>query len=303
VLLLDSNTAAKRAKTLDVLVDWPGESKTPQIFAFLRSEASAPECVRPALAHDQQQREREEINALYVAMTRAREQLVISGHEVSKPDPICPWMRIEALREQEADAIEEAWHGDFSAPVATQENAMQSRFFIQKLPIAGIEFKQFAIKNVVTKQATATDDAAARIGQAMHRLLEIYSPGIDLAAMSNRVAAGFQLSSEQASQALQAAQTITQGEAAWVWDAAQIDWQANEVELIAQGQLLRLDRLVKHTATQTWWVLDYKSNAAPQRVADLSAQLKQYQEAVQAANPHAPVKAAFITAQGRLIET
>jgi hypothetical protein len=37
-------------------------------------------------------------------------------------------------------------------------------------------------------------------------------------------------------------------------------------------------------------------------VAELALQLKQYQEAVQAANPQQSVKAAFITAQGRLIE-
>jgi ATP-dependent helicase/nuclease subunit A len=302
VLLLDSNTTVKRAKTLDVLVDWPGESNMPQIFAFLRSEASAPECVAAALAHDQQQRAREEINALYVAMTRAREQLVISGHEVSKPDSNCPWMRFEALREQEADAIEEAWHGDFAAPAAATANAAQSRFYIQKLPLAFIERAQDAIKSIVINESATIIDAAARIGQAMHRLLELYRPGLDLSRLAPSVAASFCLNAEQAFQALQAAQTITQGEAAWVWDAEKIDWQSNEVELAAQGQLLRLDRLVKHTATQTWWVLDYKSNPAPQRVAELTAQLTQYKEAVKAANPQAAVKAAFITAQGKVIE-
>jgi ATP-dependent exoDNAse (exonuclease V) beta subunit len=95
---------------------------------------------------------------------------------------------------------------------------------------------------------------------------------------------------------------LPKGEAAWVWDAAQIDWQANEVELVAQGQLLRIDRLVKHTSTQTWWVLDYKSNPAPQRVAELTAQIMLYKDAVKAAYPQDKVKAAFITAQGQLIE-
>jgi ATP-dependent helicase/nuclease subunit A len=59
---------------------------------------------------------------------------------------------------------------------------------------------------------------------------------------------------------------------------------------------------VKYTATQTWWVLDYKSNPAPQRVAELASQLMDYKEAVKKANPQAAVKAAFITAQGKLIE-
>jgi ATP-dependent exoDNAse (exonuclease V) beta subunit len=66
-------------------------------------------------------------------------------------------------------------------------------------------------------------------------------------------------------------------------------------------QLLRLDRLVKHRESQTWWVLDYKTSPAPQRIPELQAQLQQYQAAVQQAYPEQPVKAAFITAQGKLI--
>jgi ATP-dependent helicase/nuclease subunit A len=302
VLLLDSNTAAKRAKSLDVLVDWPGESSAPQTFAFLRSEATASQCVAAALAHETQQREREEINALYVAMTRAREQLVISGHEVSRPDERCPWKRFEALAAQDADAIEEAWHADFAAPAAASSDAAQTPFLIQELPVTQVNSASSAIKSVVSNASAAIDDTAARIGQAMHRLLELYRPGLDLSSLAPSAAASFRLTSEQSAQALQSAHTITQGEAAWVWDAEKIDWQSNEVELVAQGQLLRLDRLVKETATQTWWVLDYKSNPAPQRIAELAAQLKQYQEAVKAANPQQAVKAAFITAQGRLIE-
>jgi ATP-dependent helicase/nuclease subunit A len=302
VLLLDSNTAAKRAKSLDVLVDWPGISSAPQTFAFLRSEASAPECVKAALDHETQQREREEINALYVAMTRAREQLVISGHEVSRPDERCPWKRFEALAAQDAEAIEEAWHGDFAAPAAASSEASQTPFLIQKLPVTVVNSAPSAIKSIVNNISSTIDDTAARIGQAMHRLLELYRPGLDLSSFAPSAAASLRLTPEQSAQALQAAHTITQGEAAWVWDAEKIDWQSNEVELISQGQLLRLDRLVKQTATQTWWVLDYKSNSAPQRISELQTQLKQYQEAVKAANPQQAVKAAFITAQGRLIE-
>jgi ATP-dependent helicase/nuclease subunit A len=247
-------------------------------------------------------REREEINALYVAMTRAREQLVISGHEVSRPDERCPWKRFEALAAQDADAIEEAWHADFAAPAAASSEASQTPFLIQKLPVTQVNCASSAIKSVVSNVSPTIDDTAARIGQAMHRMLELYRPGLDLSSLAPSAAASFRLTAEQSAQALQAAQTITQGEAAWVWDAQKIDWQSNEVELVAQGQLLRLDRLVKETATQTWWVLDYKSNPAPQRISELQTQLKQYQEAVKAANPQQTVKAAFITAQGRLIE-
>jgi hypothetical protein len=65
-------------------------------------------------------------------------------------------------------------------------------------------------------------------------------------------------------------------------------------------ETLSTDRLVKHGATQVWWVLDYKTSPVPQRVPELRVQLLHYQCAVQAAHPHSMVKAAFISAQGRV---
>ncbi len=295
VLLLDCNSAPRKASTLDVLVDWPGEQSAPSTFAFLRNEQRVPQSLQAALAREQAQREREEINALYVAMTRARNQLVISGHEVSRPAEGNPWQRFEAL----GGSIEEAWHEDFASvaqPAGAQ--ASQDIFLIQKLPLAGKNTAQNA-PDLIAKELPFD---AARIGICMHRLLELYRPGLDLAAIAPRIATSFNLNAEQARQAALAAYTITQGQAAWVWNEAVIDWQANEVELIHQGQLLRLDRLVKRADTQVWWVLDYKSNPAPQRIPELQAQLAQYRDAVLQANPNQTVVAAFITAQGALIQ-
>jgi ATP-dependent helicase/nuclease subunit A len=72
VLLLDTDTAPARAETMGVLVEWPGEAAHPQRFAFLASESRPPACTQDALAAEQAARQREELNALYVAMTRAR---------------------------------------------------------------------------------------------------------------------------------------------------------------------------------------------------------------------------------------
>ncbi len=300
VLLLDTCTVAKRPKPLEVLVEWPGEQRAPQVFAFLRSEGSAPECVREALAHEREQRAREEINALYVAMTRAKQQLVFSGHEMSKPDPLCPWMRLDALAQADENAVEEVWHGDFAAPASQSGFAALSQpFLMQILPLPGIKYAQTAINSIAIKGEV---NDAANIGIAMHRLLELYCGDADFANLLPGIARSANLNGEQAEEASQAAQRIVQGAAAWVWDAGQIDWQANEVELVHQSQLLRLDRLVRHAATQTWWVIDYKSAPAPQRVPDLKSQLQQYQAAVRAAHPKESVKAAFVTAQGELIE-
>jgi ATP-dependent helicase/nuclease subunit A len=303
VVMLDTCTPPAKASLLDVLVDWPGEKRAPQTFAFLRSEGAAPACVSAALGHELVQREREEINALYVAMTRARQQLVLSAHEVSRADAGSPWMRFEALAASDAEFARELHEPaieDFALTGATQ--AHSTSFFIQKQPLVLINTAMNATELIVNSIPKATHDSAARIGIAMHRLLELYNSSTDLAQIAPSVGHAFQLDAAQSSQALQAALRIVQGEAAWLWDSVQIDWQASEVELWHGQQLLRLDRLVRHRASQVWWVIDYKSAAAPEHVQALCEQLGCYRLAVHAANPQAQVKAAFITAQGRMVE-
>ena len=82
-------------------------------------------------------------------------------------------------------------------------------------------------------------------------------------------------------------------------------WHGNEVDLVYQGQPLRLDRLVQRKDAgyeSQWWVLDYKSAITPQQQPALVAQLQAYRAAVQLIYPDATVKAAFLTGQGTVVE-
>ena len=145
----------------------------------------------------------------------------------------------------------------------------------------------------------------AALGEAMHKLLEWHRADAPLPPAALRtIAAHYQLSPQQAQHAAQRAAAIVQGAGGWAWDAAQLDWQGNEVDIAFQGQCLRLDRLVlrKATATEpaTWWVLDFKSALRPDQHTALTQQLHTYRHAVQALHPHTPVRAAFLTAHGAL---
>ncbi len=318
VLLLDANAQAEKSRSMDVLIDWPAQHAAPTTFAFLASESAPPRCVATALQHEQAARAREETNALYVAMTRAQHTLAMSAHEVRTPAAHSPWQRFAALAEGVVQDVQmqampihstqiQTANAELSAaashaPSATLPDASSMPtdvFYLSKMPIVQVFTAQPAIINVAP---TLPDSTTARQGQAMHRLLELYTPGLDLASLARSIGAQFYLNAEQSDAACAMAQCIVQGPAEWVWSADHIDWQANEVELLHNGELLRLDRLVRHTASQTWWVLDYKSATAPQLQAALRAQLAQYQQAVQAAHPGADVRAAFITGEGQLVE-
>jgi ATP-dependent helicase/nuclease subunit A len=66
---------------MGVLVDWPGEAAHAAPLVFLASETAARLPGDCAAGAEQPQRRREELNALYVAMTRARETLLLSAIE------------------------------------------------------------------------------------------------------------------------------------------------------------------------------------------------------------------------------
>jgi ATP-dependent helicase/nuclease subunit A len=152
------------------------------------------------------------------------------------------------------------------------------------------------------RPATPQGSAASRLGEAMHRLLETAQSGSGVhPAQLREVERLFALDAASAQQAAAMAGRILQGEGAWAWDPAHVDWQGNEVELHHGGELLRLDRLVRRRDSGEWWVLDYKSAVQPERQPQLMEQMRRYREAVAAANEGAVVRTAFLTAQGKLV--
>ena len=284
VLLLDTDTAERNAASMSVLIDWPGQAQAPQKFVFLISESTPPACARQTLASEQAARQREELNALYVAMTRAKNTLAISSIEPYREAPGSWWQRLQGLAAEEHVA----------ATGLGNDGAEPVEFSLPDLPA----FTPIISPPPPTPEA---DFPSARVGKAMHRLLE---RGVASETAARRVVREFGLTPEQLQEAQTKAQRIKTGAAAWAWDAAAIAWQGNEVELTHEGETFRLDRLVQRqdAAHQGhWWVLDYKSAARPERQAELVAKMRTYKAALSAIYPGQVVKAAFLTADGAVV--
>jgi len=285
VLLLDTDGAAPRADSMVALCEWPGEAPAPWRFAFIASESRPPACSEGLLAVELAARQREELNALYVAMTRARQQLVISSVQPGGASAGSWWARLQPWCA--AARIEPATPAD-RPPI--------EQIVLPALP------KLTPVPRAL-EPSDLQDTADSRFGKAVHRLLELGAEpqGGFAPQRLRRVAREFRLDAETLREATDMAARILAGEGAWAWDRQAVDWHGNEVALFHQGELLRLDRLVRRRASGEWWVLDYKSRAAPERKPELLAQMQRYREAVQAANPGAVVRTAFLTGQGRLV--
>ncbi|MDB5744081.1 MAG: helicase/exodeoxyribonuclease subunit [Polaromonas sp.] len=307
VLLLDTDTAPRHADTMGVLVDWPGEAAAPRKLVFLLSEVRPPACAMPALAAEQAARQREELNALYVAMTRARHTLAISSIEPHRPTPDSWWRRLQervaALDMApglESVALRVDTGATGLAPAGEPPaGALADVFHLPELPV-------LAGTKTLAPPADALapeDPANARLGKAMHRLLEWGGPWTPAHVVA--VGREFRLSPAQAAKALALAQCIVQGAGAWAWCDDAVAWQANEVDLVYRGQPLRLDRLVQRKDAGhegQWWVLDYKSAPQPELQPALLAQMRTYRAAVQLIYPRSVVKAAFLTGLGTMVE-
>ncbi len=86
VFLADSAQGESAAKPFQTLLEWPPEAARPESFILLGKKDQQPEAIRQRLEREQQEQRRETANLLYVALTRARQHLYISGVRPSGKD-------------------------------------------------------------------------------------------------------------------------------------------------------------------------------------------------------------------------
>jgi ATP-dependent helicase/nuclease subunit A len=289
VLLLASDPEPRKLQSMTTLVDWQPEHAAPQKFVFLLSESNPPACAKALLDEDLRAREVEELNTLYVAMTRARQTLVVSASQSYTPNPKSVWHRLQAL----------------CTPVLVDKEATVNDASVKDAPrtCVRIELVEIPLATTFTLPFTETSakpeesNPAAQKGKALHRLLQWQCT--DTAALTS-VTSEFALTKQDAEIVSASAQQMMTGEAAWLWDESKIDWQANEYELVHEGRVLRIDRLVKERDTQIWWIVDFKSAAHPEKSAVLQEQLKTYRAALLGALgvPLSQIQSAFVTSHG-----
>ncbi len=303
VFVMDSDPEVQNADTATLLIDWPAQVDHPLRCAFLYSEAQA-RCP-PSLAGLRQQevaaRRREELNGLYVAMTRARERLVFSATEpLRRADGPSWWQRVEAM----ATRWEPARIDPDVAPPARVET-----FSMLALP----RLTAAAQTATPARQGAPRSDAASpstRLGSAVHRVLEWASqrPEPAPAMLATLAEAAAQEFAAPVADVLRIAQRIWHSpECARFFDTARLHWAGSEVSVSDGGETLRLDRLVAlhegdGTGQPVWWVLDYKLEHQPEALAEYRQQLLRYRQAVQRLQPGERVRSAFITGAGAVVE-
>jgi len=288
VFVMDADPQPKNPDTATLLVDWPVEAEQPRRCAFVYSEAAFPPSLAPLLAAEVQARQREELNGLYVAMSRAKQRLVFSATEPSRvaAGPAW-WARVAPLAAPWPllPDVPDAGARPDAASVPFTLRAIAPLSVRAPAPVASVG---------------SPDTDATRLGKAVHRTLEwaTGTPADDLGDLARAAAAEFATDPDATERLARA--ILHSPVCARFFGGPALRWAGNEVPVSVGAELLRIDRLVQ--LDDAWWVLDYKLSHAPQALAGYRDQLARYREAVRALQPGARVRCAFITGAGELVE-
>ena len=295
-----------------VLVEWAVEDSAPSRFAFLHSGSRIPRSLDGLWRREAEAAAREELNGLYVAMTRAREWLVFSRTEPHRAGGGRPWW-------QRVAACAERWTPDLASAAARPAPPA----LVPVLPTLHWQAQPVAPR-------AAADVAAALLGQAVHRVLEwagwagAPASALNLTAAGRAAAVEFALPPAAALRVPQIAGLILNSPTcARFFGGAALRWAGTEVPVASQGETLRIDRLVALADADgssrtsgtggtggpactsdrlTWWVLDFKLHGSPNDLPAYREQLQRYVAAVQALQPGDKVRGAFITGRGELVQ-
>jgi ATP-dependent helicase/nuclease subunit A len=300
VFVVDTDPNPARESDPDVLVDWPLEHDAPQRVAFIADLSAPCESLSAQRERERAAAQREELNALYVAMTRAREWLVFSRTAPRKAAGVASWW---------------ARVSPHATPMPRDDAAAGTSAHGEPMPLTVMELAPPKQRSPMQRsRAPAVAPAmpaapiTARLGQAVHRVLQWATATTeppDFAAWAAAAGAEFDLPDDMAPAAAAIAQRIREQPALQrFFDRSTVLWSADEFDVMHQGELLRIDRLVRlgTPGRASWWVLDYKLALGAADDAALQAQLARYRVAVLPLAAGEPVHAAFITGDGALHE-
>jgi len=197
VYLADTITASKDKSSLSTLIDWPVEDKKPTHFQLVPASKFQDGFTKTLTKQLKESQQKEDANLLYVAITRARQYLFISG---CQPDrgPFANWYQplfnaLQALSDQSDEQVDNHLSYSFGEQVTCDESISdQTTDSVSKHPIDSalskkidmhIKPQSMLAPSLTTTRSNSpnagdsnlsTDNPIARQrGIAIHRMLEL----------------------------------------------------------------------------------------------------------------------------------
>jgi ATP-dependent helicase/nuclease subunit A len=281
VWVIDADSLQANRDGYSVMTDWQPEDAAPRHFSFLTTSKTIGAMREHIVAEEAVTQAREQLNLLYVAATRAKQVLIVSGTARKNQAAQVSWLgRVAAAcGPQNLDWLQRA-AAPAAASAAGDSTPAQAPW---RMPVG------------VRADATPTTDQAEesrRFGIALHAALQALAPTHARSSNARELDPDFQEHAER---------ILNTPALRRFFDPAEFVAAYNELDIShaagGEAALLRIDRLVEF-ATEVW-VLDYKSgdqvNANQHR-----EQIAAYCEAVRDLYPGKAIRGAVIAADGSL---
>lgn len=298
VVVLDANHSEPARDDSGILCDWPQDEMAPTHFSAFGRKAERGAARDRLFEAEDGFKAQEDWNLLYVAATRAKELLIVSGVAGAKgadADGIVPGSWYDRLRHAPPAPVTAA-----AAEGAAPQSPPQAAFSLAV-------FAPPALPSSLTPVASFSN-AAIDEGIALHALMERLTPAYRRSkawpvVLPETAAIAAWLSCSPALAGMiraQAATILGQPQLERFFNPAFYLDARNEMELAVGALCLRLDRVV--IFPDCVWVLDYKRNFLESERIGYAIQMQRYRQAVQAIFPGKMSRAALITVDGRLWE-
>lgn len=286
VVMLDANHSEAMPDRVGILCQWPLQENERKHFSVFGRKDQRGAARDHLFALEEAQAAQENWNLLYVAVTRAKQMLMISGVVSGKKQANASWYDRLSMIEPQAPG----------AGAETAHEAAADRFELASFnpPLLALPAEE-----------TAAPSEQQLEGIALHALLERLSNNASawpfVMPATETIAGWLPCSSVMA-------QTI-RGQAEAILGNLQLErffhpgqhlYARNEMEVLHEQQLLRLDRVVVF-ATEVW-VLDYKRQLLPSQRTDYLLQLQTYAQALRGFFADKKIRGALILADGSLVE-
>ncbi len=333
IFLIKADDGEGRDEHSGVIMDWPPGQDRPAHFSIYGPKAWRGGGRDDLLAREAEQAAREHLNLLYVAMTRARQALFVSGLQEagkatsSKMEP-AHWLGLlkTALERAEMAGLPEmAW-----LPSPSGVSSDLAAVFGQPSRMLGSSIRGAGGEGTTVDQAFAPDQAPyphpdplpegegatapigqlrpssgpeADFGNAVHACLEWITEGMDVGDAVRKLTASYGLGPEAGERVADTVRRILAiAELAPAFDPTRHLRAHNEMEFLdGEGGAFRIDRLVEFS--EEIWVLDYKTGGIDEpdltrRALPYREQIEGYRAAARQLYRGRTVRAALVFADG-----
>lgn len=285
VAIMGANHSDAGKDKAGILCDWPQDAVAPTHFSVFGKSSERGEARAQLFEQEDAFRVQENWNLLYVAATRAKRLLMVSGVHDARAGGVKAGSWYERLL-----AVDDYLPAELPA---VDELAPQS--FTLTL------FRPPSLPPPAPRERSEDTEATLE-GKRLHSLMErLTNPGLWPVNIPPTAIVARWLGCDEAAAEVactQAACILSQPGLQRFFDPAQHVFARNEMELVHRGELMRVDRIVMFD--DGLWILDYKRNLYEWQQPDYQQQLARYRVACLELFGGKPVSTALVTVDGRL---